>query len=214
MKPGRKLRPADYADDNPARMARFFLGKVLCVQAPDGYAEGLITETEAYGGIEDAACHAHLNRRTQRTQIMYAPGGVAYVYLCYGLHHLFNIITGPKDNPQAVLVRAVQIIEGHAVVWKRRRGVAEKDWASGPGRVCSALAIGLHHYGHDLAGETIWIEDRGVRVPKNKITAGPRIGIDYAGAWVKVPWRFVWKPTPGPETKSLTPESARSASPA
>jgi len=193
MKTARKLAPADYADANPARMARRFLGKFLCVRAPDGYAERLITETEAYGGIEDAACHAHLNRRTTRTEIMYAPGGVAYVYLCYGLHHLFNIITGPKDNPQAVLVRTVKITAGHDLVRKRRRGVAEKDWASGPGRVSSALAIGLHHYGHDLAGEAIWIEDRGVKVPKKEIAIGPRIGIGYAGAWAKVPWRFVWR---------------------
>ncbi len=174
-------------------MARFFLGKALCVQAPDGYAEGLITETEAYGGLEDAASHAHLGRRTNRTEIMYAPGGVAYVYLCYGLHRLFNIITGPKDSPEAVLVRAVRITAGHDVVRRRRKGVAEKDWASGPGRVSAALGIALHHYGHDLAaGESIWIEDRGVKVTRREVVAGPRIGIDYAGDWVHVPWRFVW----------------------
>jgi DNA-3-methyladenine glycosylase len=190
---GRRLVRADYADGNPARIARFFLGKALCVQAPDGYAEGLIMETEAYGGVEDAACHAHLGRRTNRTEIMYAPGGVAYVYLCYGLHRLFNIITGPKDSPEAVLVRAVRITAGHDLVRRRRKGVAEKDWASGPGRVSAALGIALHHYGHDLAtGESIWIEDRGVKVPKREISAGPRIGIAYAGDWVHVPWRFVW----------------------
>jgi len=201
---GRRLVRADYADGNPARMARFFLGKALCVRAPDGYAEGLITETEAYGGLEDAASHAHLGRRTSRTEIMYAPGGVAYVYLCYGLHRLFNIITGPKDLPVAVLVRAVRITAGHDVVRRRRRGVAEKDWASGPGRVSAALGIALHHYGHDLAaGESIWIEDRGVKVPRKEITAGPRIGIAYAGDWVHVPWRFVWS---GRDRK-LTPPS-------
>jgi DNA-3-methyladenine glycosylase len=202
---GRKLAPADYARGNPARMARYFLGKVLCVRAEDGYAEGLITETEAYGGAEDAACHAHLNRRTNRTEIMFAPGGAAYVYLCYGLHHMFNIITGPKDSPEAVLVRAVKIIAGRDVVKRRRPGVAERDWASGPGRVCTALGIGRHHYGHDLAaGEAIWIEDRGVKVPRREVTAGPRVGIDYAGDWVHVPWRFVWhdKRRPPRATKS------------
>jgi DNA-3-methyladenine glycosylase len=191
--PGHRLSPADYADGNTPRIARFFLGKVLCVRADDGYAEGLITETEAYGGAEDAASHAHLNRRTTRTEIMFAPGGVAYVYLCYGLHHMFNIITGPKDSPEAVLVRAVTIVAGHELVRRRRKGVAEKNWASGPGRVCTALGIGRHHYGHDLAaGDSIWIEDRQVKVPKREITAGPRIGIDYAGDWIHVPWRFVW----------------------
>jgi DNA-3-methyladenine glycosylase len=192
--PGHRLAPADYADGNTPRIARFFLGKVLCVRADDGYAEGLITETEAYGGAEDAASHAYNGRRTTRTEIMFAPGGVAYVYLCYGLHHLFNIITGPKDSADAVLVRAVTIVAGHEIVRRRRKGVVEKDWASGPGRVCTALGIGRHHYGHDLAaGDSVWIEDRGVKVPKREITAGPRIGIDYAGDWVHVPWRFVWK---------------------
>jgi DNA-3-methyladenine glycosylase len=190
----RKLAATDYADGNPARIARFFLGKVLCVRAADGYAEGLITETEAYGGIEDAASHAYNGRRTARTEVMYAPGGAAYVYLCYGMHRLFNIITGPKDSPEAVLVRAVKIVAGQDIVRRRRKGVAEKDWASGPGRVCAALGIGLHHNKSDLvAGEAIWIEDRAVKIPKKEIIAGPRIGIDYAGDWVHVPWRFVWK---------------------
>src|SRR5271163_4158990 len=130
MSNGRILVREDYADPRPTRVARFFLGKFLCVQAPDGYAEGMITETEAYGGPQDAASHAFGNRRTARTEIMFAPGGVAYVYLCYGMHRLFNIVTGPRDSPEAVLVRAVQIAAGHEVVRRRRPGVAEKNWAS------------------------------------------------------------------------------------
>jgi len=192
--PGRKLTRTDYADGSPARIARYFLGKFLCVRAADGYAEGMIVETEAYGGAEDAASHAYLNRRTARTEIMFAPGGVAYVYLCYGMHRLFNIITGPKDSAEAVLVRAVRITGGHELVRARRGRVAEKDWASGPGRVSAALGIGLHHYGADLAGESIWIEDRGVKVPRAQVTTGPRVGIAYAGEWVHVPWRFIWAP--------------------
>ena len=172
----------------------FSLGKFLCVKASDGYAEGMITETEAYRGPEDAASHAFGNRRTARTEIMFAAGGVSYVYLCYGLHHMFNIITGPAELPHAVLVRAVKITAGQEVVKKRRPKVAEKDWASGPGRVCSALGIGMHHYGEDLGGEMVWMEDRGVRVPAKEIDAGPRVGVDYAGEWAKKPWRFVWKP--------------------
>src|ERR1700679_1786553 len=109
MTPGRKLVRADYADPRSERAARYFLGKVLCVRTPDGYAEGVIVETEAYGGPRDAASHAFGNRRTARTEVMFATGGVSYVYLCYGLHHLFNITTGPKDSPQAVLIRAVRI---------------------------------------------------------------------------------------------------------
>ena len=120
------------------------------MQAPDGYAEGMITETEAYGGIQDAASHAFRNRRTARTEVMFAPGGVAYVYFCYGMHRLFNIVTGPKDSPEAVLVRAVRITAGHELVRKRRHGIKEKDWASGPGRVCAALGIAMEHNRHDL----------------------------------------------------------------
>jgi DNA-3-methyladenine glycosylase len=191
--PARKLVRADYADPRPTRVARFFLGKFLCVQAPDGYAEGMIIETEAYWGPQDAASHAFGNRRTARTEIMFAPGGISYVYICYGLHHLFNIVTGPKDSPEAVLIRAVRITAGRDVVRRRRPGVAEKHWASGPGRVCTALAIGMHHYGLDLAGETIWLEDRGIKVPPREIQRTPRIGVDYAGKWAVKPWRFVWK---------------------
>jgi DNA-3-methyladenine glycosylase len=95
-----------------------------------------------------------------------------------------------------VLVRAVKITAGHDVVRRRRKGIAEKDWASGPGRVCSALGIEMDHNRHDLlAGELIWIEDRGVRVPAREVKRTPRIGVDYAGAvWAKKPWRFVWTP--------------------
>ncbi len=190
--PGRKLGRADYAL-SPVRAARFFLGKFLCVAAPDGYAEGMITETEAYAGPEDRASHAFGNRRTERTEIMFAPGCVSYVYLCYGLHHLFNIITGPAGSPEAVLVRAVKITGGREIVRRRRGGVPEKQWASGPGRVCAALAIGMDHYGADLMAEKIWIEDRGVQPPPREVRRTPRIGVDYAGTWALKPWRFVWE---------------------
>lgn len=189
----RRLTRADYADPRPSRVARFFLGKFLCVQAADGYAEGMITETEAYGGPEDKASHAFRNRRTARTETMFAPGGVAYVYFCYGMHRLFNIVTGPQDSPQAVLVRAVRITAGHDLVRPRRKGIAEKDWASGPGRVCAALGIEMDHNRHDLLlGGKIWIEDRGVKVPARDVKRTPRIGVDYAGTWALKPWRFVW----------------------
>lgn len=191
---GRKLTRKEYAEAKPPLAARFFLGKFLCVQALDGYAEGIITETEAYGGAIDAASHGFGNRRTARTEIMFGPGGAAYVYLCYGLHQMFNIVTGPIDSPEAVLVRAVKITAGHDLVRRRRRGIAEKDWASGPGRVCVALGIGMHHNRSDLLGKTIWLEDRGVKIPARAVKRTPRIGVDYAGDWALKPWRFVWEP--------------------
>jgi len=178
----RILTRDDYVDPRPTRAARFFLGKVLCVRAPDGYAEGMITETEAYGGIEDAASH-----------------------------RMFNIVTGPRDSPEAVLVRAVKIAAGHDVVRRRRKGIAEKDWASGPGRVCAALGIEMHHNRHDLLmGELIWIEDRGVQVPTREVEQTPRIGVDYAGEWAKKPWRFVWSPADG-STQDSTISSGKSS---
>ena len=195
MSQARKLTREEYADPNPVRIARFFLGKFLCVQTADGYAEGLIIETEAYGGAKDAASHAFGNRRTARTEIMFATGGVAYVYFCYGMHRLFNIVTGPEGSPEAVLIRAVQITAGHDLVRCRRAGVKEKDWSSGPGRVCAALGITLEHNRLDLLGETIWIEDRGVTVPLRQVKRTPRIGVDYAGEWALKPWRFVWEPS-------------------
>ncbi len=136
------------------------------------------------------------NRRTARTEIMFAEGGAAYVYLCYGLHRLFNIVTGPRDSPLAVLVRAVQIVDGRELMPRRRPRVAEKDWASGPGRVCAALGIGLGHNKASLLGEKIWLEDRGVAVPNREVKRSPRIGVDYAGKWAAKPWRFVWTPPP------------------
>jgi len=203
MSQGRILVREDYADPSPTRAARFFLGKFLCVRAADGYAEGVITETEAYGGPRDAASHAFGNRRTARTEIMFAPGGAAYVYFCYGMHRLFNIVTGPRDSPVAVLVRAVRITAGHDAVRARRKGIAEKDWASGPGRVCAALGIEMQHNRHDLLrGETIWIEDRGVMVPPREVRRAPRIGVNYAGEWALKPWRFVWENPARPPSRA------------
>jgi len=189
----RILTRNDYVDRRSPHGARFFLGKYLCVQAHDGYAEGIITETEAYGGAKDKASHAFGNKRTPRTEIIYSLGGAAYVYLCYGVHHLFNIVTGPLDSPEAVLVRTVRITDGHELVRQRRYGVRERDWCNGPGRVCAALGIGLDHNCHDLLlGEKIWIEDRGLQVPPRQVERAPRIGVDYAGTWALKPWRFIW----------------------
>jgi DNA-3-methyladenine glycosylase len=192
--PAKKLIQSAYRNDDPVDCARFLLGKFLIVRARDGITAGLICETEAYGGARDKACHGYGNRRTARTEVMFAPGGLAYVYLCYGLHYLFNVVTGPADVPQAVLIRAVQVIEGRDLAAKRRRGVPEKHWASGPGKVSLALGINREHQGCDLSGDTIWIEDRGVVVPSRTIQRSARIGVGYAGEWAAKPWRFLWEP--------------------
>ena len=189
----RILTREDYADPSPTRVARFFLGKFFACRLRMATPRASSPRPRPTAASQDAASHAYGNRRTARTEIMFAPGGVAYVYFCYGMHRMFNIVTGPQDSPEAVLVRAVRITAGHEVVRKRRKGIAEKDWASGPGRVCTALGIEMHHNRHDLLlGEKIWIEDRGVKVPAREVKRGPRIGVDYAGKWALKPWRFVW----------------------
>ena len=191
---GAKISRRDYQTRTPVEAARFFLGKHLLVRTPRGIAGGVIVETEAYGGREDRACHGFNDRRTARTEVMFGPGGSAYVYLCYGLHWLLNFVTGPADSPEAVLIRGVKITEGKAWVARRRRGLPEKAWASGPGRVTAALGIGRRHNACDLTGETIWVENRGLEVSARNVEATPRIGISYAGEWVHKPWRFVWNP--------------------
>lgn len=156
-------------------LARWLLGKHLVRRQPDGSEDArLIVETEAYDGEHDLACHARAGR-TRRTEVMYAAGGVWYVYLCYGIHEMLNLVVGPADWPAAVLIR----------------GVAG---ASGPGRVTKALGIGRAFNGRPAtdAADGLWLEDRGVVVPRRAVVATPRIGVDYAGPeWAGKPWRFV-----------------------
>lgn len=160
---------------NTVAQARWLLGKHLVRRHADGRTEArMIVETEAYDGEHDLACHAKAGR-TKRTEVMYAPGGVWYVYLCYGIHEMLNLVVGPKDWPAAVLVRGV-------------------EGSIGPGRVTKALGIGRVLNATSALDETagLWVEDRGVKVPPGAVTATPRIGVDYAGLeWAGKPWRFV-----------------------
>jgi DNA-3-methyladenine glycosylase len=168
--------------------ARNLLGKFLV--GPDGAAR-MITEVEAYDGERDLASHARVGR-TRRTQVMYGDGGVWYVYLCYGVHEMLNLVVGPRDWPAAVLIRGVEGVHG-------------------PGRVTRALGIDRRFNAtgaHPGAGW--WIEDRGVKVPRKLIRATPRIGVDYAGpVWAKKPWRFHFDPAALP-TQPAAPRRAKS----
>ncbi|VVM05710.1 DNA-3-methyladenine glycosylase [Methylacidimicrobium tartarophylax] len=194
MTAGRKLAEEEFLVNDPADRARFFLGKLLICRSPEGRVSGLICETEAYGGAEDKACHAYGNRKTPRTRMLFRAGGVAYVYFCYGMHHLLNFVTGPEGIPQAVLIRAIWIQEGHALVRERRGTVPEREWANGPAKVCEALDIDLGHNGLSLHGNTVWVEDLGLVVPEKQIVRTPRIGVRYAEEWAEKPLRFVWQP--------------------
>lgn len=185
-----KLARAFYARADVVTVARRLLGALLVAPARDGRrVSGIIVETEAYRGPEDRASHAYGGRRTRRTEPMYAHGGTAYVYFVYGMYHQFNVVTGGPDVPHAVLVRALEPVEGVALMRRRRGGVAPGELTSGPGKLCIALGIDRRLDGADLLGDRIWIE-AGRRVRPAVIAAGPRVGIDYAEAWVARPWRF------------------------
>ena len=186
-----KLSRSFYLSPDVIAISRSLLGKrlVTCVGG-EGRTGGIIVETEAYAGPEDRASHAHNNRRTQRTETMYRQGGVAYVYLCYGIHALFNVVTNALDIPHAVLVRAVEPDTGIDIMLKRRRKHAlDRTVAGGPGALTMALGITTAHDGIDLRGSAIWIEDA-PPLDSGRIVASPRIGVGYAGSHADRPWRF------------------------
>lgn len=184
-----------YQRDDVVQISRDLLGKVLCTEIEDSVlTAGIITETEAYRGRDDKACHAH-GKRTKRTEIMYHEGGKAYVYLCYGIHHLFNIVTNTEGVADAILIRAIKPVEGGELMLKRRgKDQVKPELTAGPGRLSQSLGITTEYYGLDLtAKNSIWVEDRGHAVEPKDIKITPRIGVDYAGEDAKRPWRFFLK---------------------
>jgi len=186
-----KLGRDFYARGDAPAVARELLGKLLVVPAPTGErVSGRIVEVEAYCGVGDRASHAYGGRRTPRNRSMYRAGGVAYVYFVYGMHHQFNVVTGPEGVPHAVLVRAVEPAEG--VEWMRRRRPARSDreLTSGPGKLCQAIGIERTYDGADLLDARVWIEDACASPSDEEVAAGARIGVAYAGADALQPWRF------------------------
>lgn len=188
-----KLARSFYERPDVVTVARELLGKELCVVMDGQLTTGIITETEAYAGITDRASHAFGGKRTARTEIMYARGGTAYVYLCYGMHSLFNVVTNVKDVPHAVLIRAILPRKGISTMKARTgKNVINGAFSNGPGKVAKALGIHYSHSGLDLLGKAIWISDAGLEVPDDQVLCGPRIGVDYAGDDAKLPYRFCW----------------------
>lgn len=181
------LDPDFYQREDAVLIAQQLLGKVLFSQIGGEVTAGMIIETEAYQGIKDRASHAYGGRRTARTEVMYQAGGVAYIYLCYGIHYLLNVVTAPADVPHAVLIRALRPLQGVEVMQKRRQD--KKPLCGGPGTVAQALGLSLLHNGVSLSGNEIWIEDHGIEV--QNFFSGPRIGVDYAGEDALLPYRFV-----------------------
>jgi len=209
-----KLPRSFYTHPDVVTVARRLLGQLLVVPSRAGRVSGIIVETEAYRGPEDRASHAYGGRRTARTEPMYARGGTAYVYFVYGMYYQFNVVTGPAGVPHAVLVRAVEPVEGLALMRRRRGGVALHGLTSGPGKLCIALGIDRRLDAADLLGDRIWLEAR-PPVPAEAIASGPRIGIDYAEGWVDRPWRFWVRDSPfvsrprGAVTRAAASRSAR-----
>lgn len=190
----RKLEKSFYANDDVLEISKDLLGKFLMTKINGVVTGGMIVETEAYNGRCDKACHAFPEKRTKRTEIMYNPGGSAYVYLCYGIHYLFNITTNIKDKADAVLVRAIEPVEGIDVMLKRRNlQVVKPQLTAGPGVLTQALGINKRHYGADLSGSEVWIEDRNIILMEEDVVACPRIGVAYAEEDALLPWRFYIK---------------------
>src|SRR6266498_3038614 len=191
LQPASKLPREFYTRSNVLTVARELLGKLLVVPARDGKRiSGIIVETEAYRGPQDRASHAYGGRRTDRTRTMYEIGGTAYVYFVYGMYYQFNVVTNVTDIPHAVLVRALEPVEGIELMRTRRRGRSDQRLTNGPGKLCIALGIDRALDRADLLGDRVWIEKGTWRIPPSAIASGPRIGIDYAGAWAAMPWRF------------------------
>lgn len=189
-----KLPFSYYQNQDVIFLAKDLLGKVLFTEIDDKITAGVIVETEAYFGVLDKASHAYGGRRTDRTEIIYHEGGISYVYLCYGIHHLFNIVTSVKDEPHAVLVRAVEPLEGKEIMELRRNMPFTKAAiSSGPGSAAKALGIDRSFNKKDLSGEEIWIEDHGIRYTPDQIVATPRVGVAYALEDALLPWRFFVK---------------------
>lgn len=186
-----KLPQQFYERPNVVQISRELLGKYLFTHLDGVLCGGAIVETEAYAGRVDKACHAHLNRRTRRTEVMFGPGGRAYVYLCYGIHALFNIVSNEPGEADAVLVRAIEPTVGlEAMCVRRKMAKVAYRLTAGPGVMSQALGIGTQHNQTDLQGDLIWIEDRGMVLGPEEIVASPRIGIGYAQEDALLPWRF------------------------
>ncbi len=189
-----KLSYSFYQQEDVVDLAIQLLGKQLFTQINGKVTGGTIVETEAYNGITDKASHAYGNRFTPRTATMYNSGGITYVYLCYGIHHLLNVVTGVKGNPQAVLIRGIEPLEGIETMLDRRNMLQlAPRITAGPGSVAKALGIDKGLHAKDLQEDEIWIEDNGIQIQPELIISSPRIGVDYAEDHALLPWRFYVK---------------------
>jgi len=177
-------------------VARDLVGCEIVHASPTGTASGRIVETEAYRGPEDLAAHSARGRRTARNEVMWGKAGVAYLFVVYGHNWAFNVVTGRIGEPHAVLIRAIEPLEGVDLMRARRGDVAERDLTSGPGKLCAALGLTREQYGLDLCARSTTLFLRAASTPAGRLRTSPRIGIDYAGRWANKPWRFFSEESP------------------
>lgn len=187
-----KIPLSYYQSEDVVALAKNLLGKVIVTRINNKLTSGIITETEAYAGVRDKASHAYGGRRTKRTEVMFQCGGYSYVYLCYGVHYLFNVVTGPVNQPHAVLIRGIYPESGQDIMSTRlNKPVINEKHTNGPGKLSKALGITKLLNNKLLTSEEVWLEDQNIIVDKAKIFTGERIGVSYADEDAKLPYRFV-----------------------
>jgi DNA-3-methyladenine glycosylase len=188
----RILQKEYFQNEQVVELAKDLLGKFLFTNINNHLTGGMITETEAYAGITDKGSHAYNGRRTARTEVMYQTGGISYVYFTYGIHYLFNVVTGKEGVPHAVLIRAVYPLFGTDIMLQRtEKKTVDYQLTNGPAKLTKSLGITKDQNNIPLDGETLWLEERGIEIDKNDVTVTPRIGINYAGEDALLPYRFV-----------------------
>lgn len=188
---GMNVLPCDFYLPSAPDVARNLLGMILVREIGGQRVSGRIIEAEAYNGEADLACHAR-SGKTDRNAVMYGPPGRAYVYFTYGMHWCLNAVTGAEGSPAAVLIRAIQPLEGLEIIARNRPGVAEKDWTNGPAKLCRALEIDRAMYGAVMCSDASSLRiEPGEPVSDAQVIVSPRVGIQYAPEpWLSMPWRF------------------------
>ncbi|EOR95862.1 DNA-3-methyladenine glycosylase II [Arcticibacter svalbardensis MN12-7] len=190
-----KLPDGFYLREDVLLIARELLGKKLCTDVDGLFSSGIIVEVEAYMGPEDRGSHAYNNKRTNRNEVMYARGGVVYMYICYGIHDMLNIVTGAEGSSHAILIRALQPADGIPIM-QSRRGITDlKKLCKGPGALAKAMGLVKLHNGISLQSDKIWIEENKDVSPENVVETA-RVGMNFEGIYKSIPWRFYIKGNP------------------